>query len=203
MNQNDRPDFDPAQITAAILAGGVGRRVGGRDKGLLALNGRPIISYVIDSLKDQAARIIVCANRNGDRYREFGDVIVDEVAGFHGPLAGISTALFACETPWLLTLPVDCPAPPKALAQRLFIVATEVERKIAVAFDGTRRQPLFALYRRDLADSARRALDSNDPVWRWQDACGAIEANFSDRPDALENLNSDAEFRAWEQRRHD
>lgn len=203
MNQNDRPDFDPAQITAAILAGGVGRRVGGRDKGLLALNGRPIISYVIDSLKDQAARIIVCANRNGGRYREFGDVIVDEVAGFHGPLAGISTALSACETPWLLTLPVDCPAPPTALAQRLFVAAAEAEKKIAVAFDGTRRQPLFALYRRELADSARQALDVNDPVWQWQDACGAIEANFSDRRDAFDNLNSDAEFRAWEQRRHD
>ena len=193
--------FDPTQITAAILAGGEGRRVDGRDKGLLLVSGRPLVAYAAAPLRDTVSRVIVCANRNRDRYAEYGDVFADDESGFRGPLAGIATALAHCATPWLLTVPVDCPAPPQSVAARLY--AAVGNSAVVVAYDGTRRQPLFALYRSGLLESAQAALSANLPVWRWQDDCGAVEADFSDRADAFDNLNSDEEIRAWEQRSHE
>src|SRR5258708_39588330 len=97
------------EITAAILAGGAGTRVETRDKGLLSLLDRPLIAHVAAALRGQATTILVCANRNQGEYAQFGDVITDAIAGFKGPLAGIAVALARCETPWLLTVPVDRP----------------------------------------------------------------------------------------------
>ena len=70
---------------------------------------------------------------------------------------------------------------------------------LAVANDGERRQPLFALYRRELADSAAAALAKNLPVWRWQSNCKAIEVEFPGATAAFANLNTLEEFALWEE----
>jgi molybdenum cofactor guanylyltransferase len=191
--------FNPANITAAILAGGEGRRLGGRDKGLELLAGRPLIEYVVAALRPQAQNLCICINRNNAQYATFAVICPDRAGVFHGPLAGIATALAACETPWLLTVPVDCPRPPQDLAQRLLTTGAHA----AVAHDGTRRQPLFALYRRDLAADAESALQRDLPVWRWQDAMGVVEVDFSGTPQAFLNLNTAEDFRHWEEHQHE
>jgi molybdenum cofactor guanylyltransferase len=192
--------FEPATITAAILAGGEGTRIGGRDKGLELLAGEPLIAHVVAALAGQAGASLICANRNPERYSEFARVCADATAGFRGPLAGIAAALAACDTEWLLTLPVDCPRPPTDLARRLY--AAVGSARAAVAQDGEQRQPLFALYRRELAGDAREALALDMPVWRWHDRLGAVEVDFSDARDGFVNLNTDDEFRRWEATRH-
>lgn len=188
------------EVTAAILAGGAGTRVESRDKGLLLLLDRPLIAHVAAALDGQAIGILVCANRNQGEYARFGDVIADEVAGFKGPLAGIATALAQCKTSWLLTVPVDGPDLPRDLAARLYEAAAAANTKAAVAHDGTRRQPLFALYRSDLVQSATQALERGLAPWRWQDEIGAIEVDFSGLPQAFANLNTLNDFREWERR---
>jgi molybdopterin-guanine dinucleotide biosynthesis protein A len=188
--------FDPCDITAAILAGGAGTRLGGRDKGLAALAGKPLITYVMQSLQGQARDVLICINRNAEQYAAFAKICTDGVAGFHGPLAGIDAALAVCATPWLLTLPVDCPRPPLDLAQRLRDAAHKADAPAAVAHDGIRRQPLFAIYRRETVDVAS-ALSNDLAVWRWQDLSGAIEVSFADAADAFLNLNSEDDFRNW------
>jgi molybdenum cofactor guanylyltransferase len=192
--------FDPAQVTAAILAGGAGSRLGGRDKGLEPLAGRPLIAHVLAALQGQADRIVLCINRNAARYAQFGPTLSDAADGFHGPLAGIAAALAVCATPWLLTLPVDCPQPPHDLALRLHAAAGV--HRAAAAHDGERAQPLFALYRRELAASASAALAQDAPVWRWQSDIGAVPADFSDQPQAFDNLNTRDDFHHWETRSH-
>ncbi|MEO8803561.1 MAG: molybdenum cofactor guanylyltransferase MobA [Rudaea sp.] len=181
-----------------ILAGGEGRRVGGRDKGLLHLAGRPLIAHVIAALRQQVETSVICANRNANEYAQFAPVIADAAPGFRGPLAGIAKALQTCSTPWLLTVPVDCPQPPVDLARRLLAA----DARAAVAHDGRGRQPLFALYRCDdvIAATVERDLDSG--VWQWQDKLGAVNIDFSDLAGAFHNLNTQAEFRLWE-RNHD
>ena len=196
------PASDPAAITAAILAGGEGRRVGGEDKGLLPLSGRPLIAHVIAALRGQAGSILICANRNADRYAQFAPVIADGGSEFRGPLAGIATALRACKSEWLLTVPVDCPRPPRDLAVRLRDAALAENRDVAAAFDGTRVQPLFALYRRTLAAYAEDALKSDMPVIRWQQGLHRALADFSTRAQEFSNLNTSEEFRQWEQSTH-
>lgn len=192
--------FDPATFTAAILAGGAGTRIGGRDKGLEPLAGRPLIAHVLTVLRGQAGTIVICANRNRDAYTTYAPVIADVEPGFRGPLAGVASALACCTTPWLLTLPVDCPHPPPNLVPRLHDAVAMARADLAAVFDGTRRQPLFALYRASLAASAAQALREDLPVWRWQERLHAANADFSDNPAAFANLNTLEEFRQWEAR---
>jgi molybdenum cofactor guanylyltransferase len=186
--------FDSAQITAAILAGGEGKRLGCRDKGLEPLAGRPLIAHVTDALRQQAGNLLICINRNNAQYATFGVVCTDGASAFRGPLAGIASAGAASTTPWLLTVPVDCPCPLRNLARRL----RETGARVAVAHDGQRRQPLFALYARDALANADSALGRDLPVWRWQDELGAVEVDFSDTRQSFVNLNSAEEFRRWE-----
>jgi len=183
-------------VTTAILAGGAGSRVGGRDKGLLELNGQPLIAHVRASLPRNAI-VLIIANRHHADYARFGQVVGDIDEGIRGPLAGIATALTASVSEWVVTVPVDCPKPPLDLVERLTLALRSAPQKIAVAHDGTRRQPLFALYHRSLADSARAALELDAPVWRWQNDNHAVEVDFSDTAAAFENLNTEQDLAAW------
>jgi molybdenum cofactor guanylyltransferase len=186
--------FDPDMITAAILAGGAGSRLHGRDKGLEPLAAKPLIAHVVDALSGQANTLLICANRNLERYAEFAPVCPDAAATYGGPLAGIAAALARCETVWLLTVPVDCPQPPPDLACRLHAQVAEARACVA---RGARREPLFALYRRELATDAAAALARDEPVWRWQETIGAIEVDFPG--ETFVNLNTPDDFRRWEQ----
>lgn len=191
--------FAAADVTAAVLAGGAGMRVDRSDKGLLALAGKPLVAHVRERLAGQVGRIVICANRNVQAYAAFGEVIADAQPGFLGPLAGIATALAACATPWLLTVPVDSPSFPPDLCRRLHAHAV-AGAVVAVVHDGRRREPLFALYRREVAAWARDALSRNSPVWRWQDELGAVEVDFSGSAAELMNLNTPDDFHQWEAR---
>ncbi|MEP6939235.1 MAG: molybdenum cofactor guanylyltransferase MobA [Rudaea sp.] len=191
-------DFDTNQITAAILAGGEGSRVDGRDKGLIVLCGRPLVAHVAAALAGQAGTIVVCANRHAQDYAPFGKVLADGLPGFRGPLAGIAAALAQCATPWLLTVPVDAPRAPPQLARILFAAASAAKADAAVAYEGARSQPMFALYRSRLAESASTALALDLPVWRWQQQIRVAEAFFDLGDDGFTNLNSNQEIAAWE-----
>jgi molybdopterin-guanine dinucleotide biosynthesis protein A len=185
-----------ASITAAVLAGGQGRRFGGLDKGIQPLFGRPVVSFVVDALRPHCETIVICANRHHDEYARFAKVLPDDFQGFRGPLAGISTALTHCKTRWLLTVPVDTPKPPGDLIARLLTGTNAAQA--AVADDGARRQPLFALYDSELAASARNALEHDLAVWRWQEEIGATVVDFSDMLESFNNLNTLGDFRRWE-----
>lgn len=182
-------------ITAAILAGGAGTRLGGRDKGLEPLAGIPLVEHVVAALRGVDALLIV-ANRNHDVYSRYARTVADADVERHGPLAGIAAACAACDTPWLLTLPVDCPEPPSDLADRLLREALAHAASAVVAHDGATRQPLFALYRRELAGSAASAAAAAQGVWAWQDAIGARELDFADRGQQFHNLNTPEDFAA-------
>jgi molybdenum cofactor guanylyltransferase len=186
--------FDPATITAAILAGGTGSRLDGRDKGLEPLAGEPLVAHVVAALRGQADTLLICANRNIERYAEFARVRPDRGVGFAGPLAGIAAALATCRTEWMLTVPVDCPLPPADLTQRLHARVGDARASVA---HGTRREPLFALYRCALAGEAAAALARNEPVWRWQEHIGAIKVDFPG--ETFANLNTFDDFQRWEQ----
>ena len=199
----------------AILAGGEGRRVGGEDKGLLPLRGRPLVAHVLDALRLQCDALLVVANRNLDEYSRLAMTVADERLGQAGPLAGIEAALAAtndrrghalgaCE--WLLTVPVDCPRPPPDLRRRLQSALSTSDAPCAFAHDDCRAQPLFALYR--LADAgtllagARAALDSHASVLRWHADIGASAVDFSGPRAAFHNLNTPQDFRDCEGDHH-
>ena len=98
------------QVTGVVLAGGRATRMGGVDKGLVPVNGRPMIEWVIDVLRPQVAHVLVNANRNLDRYREFGHAVIDDGDDeFRGPLAGIASGLRAASSEYVAFAPCDSP----------------------------------------------------------------------------------------------
>ncbi|MFT3857013.1 MAG: molybdenum cofactor guanylyltransferase MobA [Aquabacterium sp.] len=126
-------------ITACLLAGGEGRRMGGQDKGLIPYQGRPLAAWVLSSLTPQCASVMVVANRNAAQYEALlgahqhhpatqaatPQVMPDDpdLPAYSGPLAGILTALRHCPTDWLLVAPCDVPHLPADLGARLMAQA--------------------------------------------------------------------------------
>lgn len=184
-------------VTGAILAGGAGVRMEGRDKGLEPLAGRPLIGWVVDALRPQVDELLIVANRHLGDYARYAPAISDGAEGFRGPLAGLAAGLDAIRHDWMLSVPVDCARPPADLAARLLAAAAGGAPALVV-HDGERRQPLFALYARRLAGSARRAGTDDMPVWRWQDAIGAQEVDCSALRSAFANLNTPEDFVEFE-----
>lgn len=188
---NGRPPAK-ADITGVILAGGKGRRMGGQDKGLIPLGGRPVISWVIEALRPQVAGILVSANRNLDAYGAFGyPVTTDSLDDFQGPLAGIASAMAAASTAWIVTVPCDGPHLPRDLVRRLIAALGQDGAEIAVATDGARMQQVYALVPVTLADSLQAFLASGGRgVARWYAQHRVAMADFSDNPQAFVNLNT-------------
>ena len=114
----------PGDITGLILAGGMGRRMGGADKGLLLLHGRPLAALSLERLRPQVGSLFISANRNLDIYAALGpEVLPYLLPDYPGPLAGIHAALSRIETPWLATCPCDSPYLPSDLVERLTAAA--------------------------------------------------------------------------------
>jgi len=189
-------------ITAIVLAGGRATRMGGQDKGLVELAGRPMIAHVLAALAPQVERVIINANRNLDRYAAFGwPVVADEDTGFLGPLAGLAAGLRAATTPLVLTAPCDCPLLAPDLVARLYSALEREHAEIAVPFDGERLQPVFALVKRELADSLAAYLGGGDrKIDRWFAQHRLAQVDFSDRPENFVNVNDPDERTALEAR---
>ncbi|WP_456408257.1 molybdenum cofactor guanylyltransferase MobA [Thiolapillus sp.] len=181
-----------SSITGVILAGGMGRRMGGQDKGLVEFEGRPLIAHVMDTIAPQAAEIFVNANRNIAAYRRFGHpVIADELEGFQGPLAGILAAMEQSTTPLLLVVPCDTPHVGPHLAQRLLHALQRDDADIAVAHNGQQMQPAHALLATTLAADIRDYLGRGERgLKRWQQSHRVAIADFSDQAECFLNINT-------------
>lgn len=183
---------NPKNITGAILAGGQARRMGGADKGLMALQGKPLITYVIDILTPQVGALIINANRNLNLYGAFGYPIIPDTAPDQaGPLAGIASALLAAKTDYVLIVPCDSPYLPHDLVARLATALTQEHAEVAVAHDGTRMQPVVALLQRDLAEDILQSIQrGHNKTERWMTSRRLALADFSDQPQAFKNINT-------------
>ena len=177
-------------ITAVILAGGKGSRLGGVDKGLIELNHLPLIRHLINRIQPQVSKIVISANRNLDAYANFGfPVYKDEIEGYAGPLAGILKALQECESEWLLTVPADSPFVPTDLVLRLSQHTHDA--KLVIPYDGEYLHPTFALIHKSLETSLIGFLNKGERkarVWMQQHPHHIVD--FSDQADAFININT-------------
>lgn len=190
-------------ITAMILAGGRGSRMGGIDKGLQNFRGLPLALQTLMRLQLQSLppeEILLNANRNLSAYESLGvPVWPDTIDGFAGPLAGFLTGLERCETPLLLTVPCDSPLFPLDLIERLFTALDTQDADLAMAAapesDGqVRAQPVFCLLKVSLLESlvnfthgGGRKIDA----WTAQHRCALVAFNENgDEPHAFANANT-------------
>ena len=180
-------------ITAVVLAGGRGRRLGGQDKGLVDLDGRPLIEHILGLVTPQVSAVIINANRNQQIYADLGHpVISDNMADYQGPLAGFAVALAACNTDYIMTLPCDGPYVPVDLVSRLSAAMKDNDAELAVAYDGQRMQPVHALIPRSLLGSLQDFLDAGDrKIDLWYARHNTALADFSDVIDTFFNINTE------------
>jgi molybdopterin-guanine dinucleotide biosynthesis protein A len=157
-----------AREVGIILAGGKSSRMGGGDKCLLPLAGRPILAHVIERLKPQVAELIVSANGDPARFSAFGlPVVADRLGGYAGPLAGILAGLEWTrtnrpESRFAITAASDTPFLPLDLVDRLWHAAGEGAAKLAVARSAEGMHPVFGLWPVTLAPDLEASLMSGD-----------------------------------------
>jgi molybdopterin-guanine dinucleotide biosynthesis protein A len=175
-----------ARVTGVILAGGQSRRMGGGDKGLLELAGKPMLGHVIDRLKPQVGAIAINANGDPTRFARFGlPVIPDTVAGFVGPLAGVLAGMrwsaeHAPETRWIVTAAGDAPLLPLDLVARLLAAAAVApDNAIALAQSHGALHPVIGLWPVALADDLQAQLAQGvRKVLHWTDRHGTVPVPF-------------------------
>ncbi len=116
-----RPTADPA-IPVIVLAGGDATRMGGGDKPLRALGGRPILAHILDRLCDAGGPVAISANGDPSRFAAFRCPVLPDATPGLGPLSGILAGLDWAATlgaPDLLSIPGDAPFLPRDLARAL------------------------------------------------------------------------------------
>lgn len=176
-------------LHALVLAGGRGTRMGGVDKGLQPLDGRPLVAHVIERLAPQAERVWISANRHLDTYAALGHAVLADPPGleFAGPLAGMLAGLDAIPADaWLLTAPCDCPRLPPDLAERL--LAAAAPHGLAFAQAGREHPTHALLHARLRAPLAEHLHGGGRAVLRWMRALPHGVARFDDEA-AFANLN--------------
>ncbi len=187
-----------SDVTGIVLAGGLGRRMGGVDKGLVELDGKPMVAHAIARLAPQVGAIVVNANRNAERYAELGHpVVADDVGGFAGPLAGLHAGLSRTLTPYAVTVPCDSPFLPEDLVARLGTALEREDAQLAVARTFDQPHPVFALVRTDvLANLAAFLAGGGRKIDSWYAALRTVDVPFDDCADAFRNINTPEEMEA-------
>ena len=188
-------------ITGVILAGGQGRRMGGVDKGLKVLRGKPMIDWVIERFSPQVDEVLINANQNLDAYRAYGHrVIADEIGGFAGPLAGLHRGLTEARHDLIATVPCDSPFLPFDLVSRLCTALGTHDAQLAVARTGDQPHPVFCVCRKSVLGSLASFLERGGrKIDAWYSALRIVEVRFDDQPEAFSNINTEAELRLAQQ----
>jgi molybdopterin-guanine dinucleotide biosynthesis protein A len=204
----------PQDISAVLLAGGRGSRMGGVDKGLQSFRGQPLALHSLQRLRGTGGvgPVMLNANRNLEQYETFGaPVWPDGLADYAGPLAGFLVGLAHCQTPYLLTLACDTPLFPLDLVPRLGAALQAQDAQIAMAAaperdesgqTRLRKQPVFCLMRTDLlpglmdfTQAGGRKIDA----WAAQQRLAVVPFDQpGDDPLAFFNANTLDELQALE-----
>lgn len=191
--------IEESKINWVILAGGKATRMGGEDKGLINLNGQPLIEIICGKLKPQVSALMINANRNLERYAKYAPTLSDHITGFVGPLAGVHSALKQSDAyDWVGVVPCDSPNIPSDYVTR-FIQQGSDDAEILVAYDGEHVQPVFALYHCSILPKLEAFLENGDrKIKLLLSQCKTQTIDFSHYPEMFINLNTPADLNRHE-----
>lgn len=195
-------DTKTTKFSCIILAGGEGKRVGGRDKGLICYQHKTLVEHIINKVKTQVDEIIISANRNIKAYEEYRfPVISDQVVSdqipsgskqtYQGPMAGITAALPHCNNDWVLIVPCDMPLLPTDIIEQL--TNNSGNKHIYIAEINQRLQLVF-LMQKKLLTSITQSLNNNQlRLMQWAKSQSHEIIPISSN-DAFKNFNSNNDF---------
>ena len=182
-----------ADITALLLCGGKGARLGGQDKPLLSLGSDKIIDHLLTRLKPQTGEIVISCSRNVARYEAYELRIVVDEAPDEGPLGGLQSAFKAVNTEWALTCPGDIPFLTSELVTKLSL---DAERQgVAVPFADNERQNLCLLINRKRRNElVAFYAQGGRAVKRWLDIASIQSTDLSELGSSFFNVNTAREL---------
>ena len=177
-------------ITGVVLAGGRATRMGGADKGLQLLDGKPLWRHVAEALSPQVTNLAISANRNLERWYESGyPVYSDTLSDFPGPLAGMLSVMQQTESEWFLFCPCDTPFIPSFLAERF--LQQKKTAPVVWVYDGERDHPAIALMNRCVMPDLVAYLAAGERrVMAFMRNSGGHRVDFSDARPAFINVNT-------------
>ena len=152
------------KVVGVILAGGRSSRMGGGDKCLRDLGGRPILAHIVARARPQTDRLVLNANGDPGRFEGFGlPVVPDSVEGYAGPLAGVLAGLdwAAANIPdavWVASFASDAPFCPRDLVVRMLDAVAATGADLACATSGGQAHPVFGLWQVALREALRDAM---------------------------------------------
>lgn len=185
-------------VTGIVLAGGMGRRMGGADKGLVNFRGKPLVAHVLERFAPQVTEVFINANREFDTYEQFAyPVIADAISGYAGPLAGLHAGMIKASSPLVATVPCDSPFLPLDLISRLLDALEQQQADLAVAKTGHQAHPVFCLCRTRLLDHLTAFLQGGGrKIDSWYGSLNFVEVSFDDQQQAFANINTLDELEA-------
>jgi len=157
------------KFSCIILAGGEGRRVGGRDKGLIYYQNKPLVEHVINRVKPQVSQTIISANRNIEKYKKYGIAVVcDSKTEYQGPMAGIAATLPFCNNDWVLVVPCDMPLLATDIVEQL--AGSANQKDIYIAEANQRLQLVFLMHKKLLASITQSLSNNQLRLMQWAKA---------------------------------
>jgi molybdopterin-guanine dinucleotide biosynthesis protein A len=199
-----------SRLVGVVLAGGLARRMGGGDKGLVTLHGRPILDHVLERLAPQVDRIVINANGDPGRLAAYDlPIVADAIEGFAGPLAGVLAGMqWAArnDAEWVVTAATDTPFFPRDLVDRFRQAVADKGADMACAASGGRHHPVFGLWPVALRADLSRAMtaDGVRKVDLWTARHRIAVAEFADQPyDPFFNVNRPEDVAEAERIAHD
>jgi len=180
--------IEKKSVAGVLLAGGLSRRMGGGDKCLRDLGGRPILAHIIARAAPQVGALVLNANGDPARFADFAlPVAADVVEGYAGPLAGVLTGLdwAADNAPgddWLASFACDAPFFPEDMVARMADAMESAGADMACAVTHGRTHPVFGLWPLRLREELRRAMVEEEmrKVDRWTARYKLVEVDFPD-----------------------
>lgn len=185
------------KIAGVLLAGGQSQRMGGGDKCLRPLAGRPILAHVIERVRPQVMALVLNANGDPTRFAAFGlPVVADDITGFAGPLAGVLAGLdwAAANVPGVThvaSFATDAPFLPRDLVASFREAMRLGHYDLACAASDGRTHPVFGLWPIAAREDLREALKSGiRKVDQWTARFSLVEVEFPAAPiDPFFNAN--------------
>ena len=188
------------KVTGVILAGGMARRMGHQDKGLVLFKSQPLVSYAIAAMQPLVDELFINANRTIARYQALGfPVISDQSDTFDGPLAGLLAAMRHSPTEVLLVMPCDSPFMQSDQLQRLLDSRSQQDAAVAVAVEAGRWHPVFLAIKTSLCEDLQAYLaDGGRKMEAWLARHNPVLVEFGDQPELFFNINTLPELTALE-----
>ncbi|MGX5102258.1 molybdenum cofactor guanylyltransferase MobA [Enterobacter cloacae] len=189
------------EIIGVVLAGGRATRMGGEDKGLQLLKGKPLWQHVADTLVDQVSAMALSANRHIDIYQRSGfPVYQDNLADYPGPLAGMLSVMQQSQGEWFLFCSCDTPFIPTSLVERM--VQQRGDSSVVWVHDGERDHPTIALINRSLIPALSDYLAAGErKVMVFMLQVGGHAVDFSDMKTSFVNVNTTEDLQAMQEKR--